>query len=272
MKLPKALILLPMASAILFASAASALTIDFETGSGYAAGNLVGQPSTAGATTWTRTNAATAANVINVAAGIGVGGSQGIQGVGTGGGSNFVYYGFDTTNTDLGFTFDSASSVLSYSFQWRPTQALDGTSASDIFRFTIGSSENAGGNAALSLGVRNNGVFVAQDGTNARTQAGLFTTNTYATISGEINYATNTFTVFVNNTQQFTDFNGGSLTFNNAASNNAFLRIGNLSGGTTDHRTWNLDNISVIPEPSAVAAILGLGAFGLVYLRRRIKG
>lgn len=257
---------LALALALATPFAAQALTIGFESGEGYSAGNLEGQPTSG--TQWTRTNAPAAANVINVASGAGVGGSNGIVGVGTGGGSNFVYYGFNTTNADLGFTFNSSSSVLQYSFDWRPTQDLDGTSASAIFAFMIGSDQNAGGSGAAQVTVRNNGVFVAQNGGAALTQAGLFTTNTFATISGTIDYGANTYTVFVNGVQQFTGTNGGNLAFVNADSDNAFIRIGNLSGGSADHRTWGLDNITVIPEPSTLA-LLGIAAGALAMFRRR---
>ena len=260
-----------MIMAVLMAAAlpftAQALTIGFEEVEGYEAGNLAGQPSSG--TQWTRTNAPTAANVINVAAGVGLGNSQGIVGVGTGGGSNFVFYGFNTTNADLGFTFDSTSSVLQYSLDWRPTQDLDGTSASAIFSFAIGSDQDAGGSGAAQLSVRNNGVFVAQNGGATLTQAGLFTTNTYATISGTIDYSSNIYTVFVNGVQQFTGTSSGNLAFVNSDSDNAFIRIGNLSGGTTDYRSWSADNISVIPEPSTLA-LLGI-ALGAVALFRRRK-
>lgn len=209
-------------------------------------------------------------NIINVATGIGEGGTQGLVGTATGGGSNFVYYGFNTTNTDLGFTFDSSSSVLDYSFQWRPTQDLDGGTGDAIFTFAIGSDQTTAGSAAMNLTIRASGRLVALDTATARAVDGLFTLNDYATISGQINYAANTYTVFVDATQQFTSFNSGNLAFNNAASDNAYIRIGNINGGTNSalYRTWNADNISVIPEPSTLA-LLGIALGTMVFLRRR---
>ncbi len=245
---------------------ASAITIDFETASGYTTGVLSGKPSTG--TQWALTNGGT--NVVNVAAGVGVGGSQGIAGTGTGSGSNFVYYGFNTTNADLGATFDANSSIVDYSFAWRPTQAFGTSNSQSIFSFSIGSDTATGSNAALRLDIRSSGRLIALDGTTNQAVDGLFTLNTYATISGQINYATNTYTLFVNGVQQFTSISGGNLAFNNAASNNAFIRIGNLGGATADYRTWNADNIIVaIPEPSAFAALAGLGALGFAASRRR---
>lgn len=251
-----------MAAALPFT--AQALTIGFETGEGYSVGNLAGQPSSG--TQWAMVNGNT--NIISVADSIGVGGSRGIVGSGTGGGSNFVFYGFNTTNADLGFTFDSASSVLDYSFDWRPTQALDGAVGTEIFRFAIGSDEVAAGNAALNLTIRASGRLIALDAGTNRAVDGLFTLNEYATISGQVNYAANTFTVFVNDTQQFTSNNSGNLGFVNTASDNAFIRIGNLQGANADYRTWNADNISIIPEPSTLA-LLGIALGAVAMFRRR---
>lgn len=261
-------LLATLAGLSLLASAqATFLLIDFETESGYEAGqDLVGQPNSG--TTWERTFQDFGTNNISVVEGIGVGGTMGIAGVG-GGTGNFVFYGFNATNTDLGFTFDSSSSVLQYSFAWRPTQALDGAVGTDIFRFTIGSDETSGGNAAMNLTIRASGRLIALDGGTNRAVDGLFTLNEYAMISGTIDYDTNTFTVFVNNNQQFTAVNEGNLAFNNLASDNAFIRIANLQGTTADHRSWNMDNISIIPEPRVYAAIFGLLAIGFVLVSRR---
>ncbi|MCC5846750.1 MAG: PEP-CTERM sorting domain-containing protein [Verrucomicrobia bacterium] len=261
MKMNKKLIFAAFTAAAL-PFAAQALTIGFETGEDYAAGNLANN------SRWSVTNPGNPANAnpINVTAGVGVGGTQGLSSS-AGSGSNFTYYGFDTTNADLGFTFDSESSILDYSFQWRATDDFAAASV-DIFRFTIGSSGAAGASAALSLTVRSHGVFVVLDGATTRTESNLFTSGTYATISGQVNYATNTYTVFVDDTQQFTAFNGGSLAFNNANSDNAFIRIGNLTGQSDDYVAWNLDNITVIPEPSTLA-LLGIALSSMMFLRRR---
>lgn len=254
-------------TACILAVANAAITIGFESGEGYSPGDLAGQPSSG--TQWIRTNGSN--NFINVAAGIGVGGTAGITGA-SGGGSNHTYYGLNTTNADLGFTFDSNSSILQYSFNWRVTTDFAEASV-DIFRFVIGSDANAGGSGAAQLTIRSHGVFVAQNGGTAvaqtLTQAGLFTVNQYSTISGTVNYATNTYTVFVDGVQQFTDTNSGNLAFVNSASNNAYIRIGNLTGSSTDYRAWNLDNITVVPEPSTYAALLGLLALAWVGYRKR---
>ncbi len=256
--------LLAAACVALSAPFASAITIDFD--SGYTTGTLDGKPTSG--TQWALTSGNT--NVVNVTANIGVGGTQGIAGTGTGGGSNFVYYGFNTTSADLGATFDAASSIVNYSFEWRATAAFGSSNTQSIFAFTIGSSTTTGGSAAIRLDIRSSGRLIALDGATNRALDGLFTPGTYATISGQVNYATNTYTVFVNDVQQFTSFSAGNLAFNNASSDNAFIRIGNLGGGTADYRAWNADNIIVaIPEPSAFAALAGLGVLGLAATRRR---
>ena len=244
---------------------ASAITIDFD--SGYTTGTLDGKPTSG--TQWALVNGGT--NVVNVTAAIGTSASQGIAGTGTGAGSNFVYYGFNTTNTDLGTTFDASASVVDYSFDWRATQAFGTSNAQSIFAFTVGSSTATGGSAALRLDIRSSGRLIALNGATNQAADGLFTLGTYATVSGQVNYETNTYTVFVNGVQQFTSITGGNLAFNNAASDNAFIRVGNLGGATADYRTWNADNITVtaIPEPSTFAALAGLGVLGLAAARRR---
>lgn len=261
----KKLLLASISSLLAFSINSQALLIDFESGSGYSTGDLAGQPSSG--TEWAMVNGGT--NIISVASGIGVGGSNGIVGSGTGGGSNFVFYGFNTTNADLGFTFDPSSSVLDYSFQWRPTQTLDGPTGTEIFRFAIGSDEDTAGNAAMNLTIRASGRLVALDGSTNRAVDNLFTLNEYATISGQVDYGSNTFTVFVNDTQQYTTINGGNLGFVNTDSDNAFIRIGNLQGANADYRTWNADNISIVPEPHTYALIGGVLALLVVLIRRR---
>ncbi len=245
-------------------SLSQAILIDFETG--YSAGDLNGQPSSG--TQWSRTLGAV--NDVNVATGIGTGGSNGITGEDNGSGSNFVFYGFAPSASDLEGTFDSASSIVSYSFDWRATETLDGSTSTNIFAFIVGSDSTSGSNPALNLNIRGQGRLVANDGGSNRAADGLFTVNTYSTISGDIDYATKTFTVFVDGTQQYTSFNGGNLSFANAASDNAEIRLGNLSGGSlsANYRTWNADNISIaVPEPTSAAMLVG--ALGLLALRRR---
>ena len=261
----KTLLSLIAGSCFLATANTMALTIDFS--GGYAPGDLLGQPGTG--TQWIRTNAPAAPNIIEVAAGVGAGGTQGIRSVSTGAGSNFVFYGFNTTNADLGFAFDSGASVLEYSFQWRPTQALDASDSPDIFRFSIGSSTNIGDSAAVRLTVRANGAFLAQNGGSALVQHALFQADVYSTISGTIDYGSKTYTVFVDGTQLFDGTNGGDLAFENAAADNVFIRLGNLSAANPDYRAWSMDNISIIPEPATYAAFFGLLAIGIVLLNRR---
>lgn len=258
---------LALALALATPFAAQALTIGFESGEGYSAGDLAGQPSSG--TQWVLTSGNT--NTINVAAGIGNGGGAGLVNTSSGSGANFVFYGFNTTNADLGFTFDSTSSVLQYSFDWRPTQDLNGSNGQILFDFMVGSSGDTGADAAVALRIHNSGRFQANDGGTLRTVDGLFSnTGTYQTISGTINYATNQYTVFIGDTQLFTANNNGNLSFQNAASDNAFIRFSNLRGGdqSAQWREWNMDNITLIPEPSTLA-LLGIALGTLAMFRRR---
>lgn len=250
---------------MLLPQAYAQLTIDFD--AGYSASDLAGQPGSG--TQWALVNGGT--NVINVASGVGDGGTQGLVSTSFGSGSDHVYYGFNTTNTDLGFTFDNSASILNYSFKWRATQALDGASGSDIFRFTIGSDEVTAGSAALDLSIRASGRLIGKNVAANVAQDGLFTQNVYSTISGVVDYSSNTYTVFVDGVQQWTSTNGGNLGFVNAASNNAYISIRNGSGTTAEWREWNMDTIAVsqVPEPSTYALITGVFVLGFACWRKR---
>ena len=266
------------AAVLLIASAtlpANAAMIGFESGEGYTASSILGGQPTSG-TQWARTNGSDITG-IQVTAGAGSGGTAGIT-PRQGDASNFTYYRFAALDADLGGTFDAASSLVEYSFDWRATQALDGPSGTNIFSFVVGSNDNAGANSALTLNIRANGRLAVNDGTTTRVVDGLLTTSTpvsdtpFRTISGKIDYATKTFTVFVNAVQQFTSFNGGNLSFNNSSAANPWVQIANLSADTipanANYRTWAADNvkIAIVPEP----ATLGLAALaGLACLRRR---
>ena len=252
---------------IISTSAWAGLFIGFEEEEGYSTGNLVDQPSSG--TQWDETNPASPVGSISVVDGIGINGSRGIQGSANPS-SDFNYYAFNTTDADFGFTFDSESSVLQYSFQWRLADETFGGTAF-LFRFTVGSDHIRGDNAAMNLTIRADGRIIALDSGTNRARDGLFTLNEYATISGVIDYGANTYTVWVDGEQQFTTHGpnaDGNLAFNNTDSDNAYIRIGNLSGTTADHREWNLDNIAIIPEPSAVA-MLSLGLVTMLMARRR---
>jgi hypothetical protein len=246
-----------------------ALTFDFES---YSDGNLVGQPSSG--TQWE--NALGSSPQIVVAAGAGVGGSKGITtGSPVPGNSNFVFNDFKANNTDLGLTFNANSTVLQYSFQWRPTQELNSSSATEIFRFAVGLDTSAAGNdPAMQIGIRsNNSLFVVTRGPSETWVASnLFTLNQWATISGTINYGSNTYTVFVDDTQLFTDdFTGGNIPFRVTNLENAFIRLGNINAGSgsANYRTWTADNISIIPEPRTYALMGGVLVLAVALLRRR---
>lgn len=242
------------------------ILINFEN---YNTGNLSGQPGTG--TQWAIVNGST--SIVNVADGVGNGGGKGLVNTQLGG-SNFVHYGFNTSDSDLGFTFNSASTILNYSFDWRPTQTLDGSDSAYLFDFVLGSSLSTSfSDAANRISIRSDGALRVFDSTNTRLQTGLFfdSVGTYRTISGTLNYETKQFTVFVDGTQLFTDFNGGNLSFH-GASDNAYIRVNNLLGNTpANWHEWNLDNISLtqVPEPATASLLLGLLVTAFVVAQRR---
>jgi hypothetical protein len=251
----------------LTAAVQAQLFIGFESAEGYNTGALAGQPSSG--TEW---SSLIGSDSINVADSIGLGGTRGITG--TTSASNFAFYGFSTTNSDLGITFDENSTVLQYSFQWRPTQDLDAGTSRDIFTFAIGGTagNTTGTDSASTFRVRSDNRVSSTSGTTALlTGTGIFTTNQWATISGTVDYGSKTFTIFVDDTQLFTTTNGGNLSFRDANASSAYIHMGNLNGASNaaDYRTWNADNISIVPEPSAYALLGGVMALAAVLIVRR---
>lgn len=188
-----------------------------------------------------------------------------------GGTSNFTYYRIPLSNADIGTTFNASSTILDYSFDWRLNDAAFGSSnPSAVFQFAMGGTTNSASDSVLRLDVRNSGRFFAAHGGGSAVVDGLFTAQTRATISGQVNYATNTYTVFVNSVQQFTSVNGGNLTFLAGSVENANVYLANLNASTasTNYLNWSADNLSVVPEPTS-ALLLAAGLTTLVIFRRR---
>lgn len=230
---------LPMAQAGIF--------INFDD---YDTGNLSGQPGTG--TSWAVVNGSPP-NPINVAVAAGTNGSNGLVNTSTGGGTNFMHYGFNTSDSDLGFTFDKDASIVNYSFDFRPVQALDAPEGAvdSLFEFVICSSQASGFSIfATRIVIRNNGqVRVNNGGSWLHSEASeqLFTAGVYHTISGTLDYATKTHTIFVDGVQLFAEVNGGVLGFAGDP-DNLFIRLNNLRAGSdaaTKWRQWNVDNIAL---------------------------
>ena len=124
-----------------FASTVFAITIDFESGSGYSAGNLRTGASTyqpSSGSTWSGGTTSTFASInVNTTGGSPEG--RAVTQVGNAA-SNFQTYGFLPNTADLGMAFQAGVSQVNYSFDL----ALGGTpnvSSTAVARVRFGSSE-----------------------------------------------------------------------------------------------------------------------------------
>lgn len=264
----KTLLSLLAGSCFLAAANATIFPIDFETESGYESGNLAGQPSSG--TVWARTNGSDD-SMIEVAQSVGFAGSMGLRNI-QGGNSDFTYYRITPTNDNLGVTFNAASSVLDYSFQWRLDSVdFGGNNGAPVFQFAMGGTEPAAQDAIFQFDIRNGGRFFVANGGSNLVIDGRFTPGTWHTISGTVDFSNDTFTVAIDGTQLFTTTNFGNIPFraDSAQNANIYLANRNASTGNANYLAWNADNISIIPEPRVYAAIFGLLAIGFVLVSRR---
>lgn len=264
----KSKFLLAVLTAAALPFSAQAFTTGFETTDGYSNGNLSGQPSSG--TQWTRTNGSDL-SMIAVAGGVGLGGTAGLINQ-QGGGSDFTFYRIQLTNADIGTTFDADSTVLNYSFDWRLNDALFGSNnGAPIFQFSMGGTTNTASDSALGFEIRNGGRLFLLHGGDTAAADGRFTPQTWHTISGQVDYGANTFTLFVDDVQQFTNVNGGNLTFRGGAVENATVYFANRNASTDNasYLNWSVDNLTVVPEPSTLALLVI--AFGSLLLLKNRK-
>jgi len=232
---------------------ASALLITFDD-SGYVAGNnLTGSGPSAGPK-WDGGGAD-----FKIAAAEGFSGTQGAA---------FSTKASGNANTilPLGATalpgFNGSSSLLEVSFQFRfletPTSGQTGTSAVLNLGYT------AAGNA-VRFGIWNNGMitYSAHSNSTSRVATGFQVTDTtiWTTVTALLDYQTQTYTFSINGTPFVTE---EPLLFASTSSISvASLRLQNV--GNASHHRIVFDNIqlTVIPEPSAMALLLpGLGLLG----------
>jgi hypothetical protein len=178
-----------------------AIVTDFA--SGYTTNAILDGLPTSG-THWTRVaNNGNANSAYKVIPGNGVDRAQTVTTQGTDGTVTSASYNFNPSSTDLGGTFNSSSSIIDYSFSMR-LEADPNTSPGDVQRVLLGNS------IAAEICLLGNGTVHAY---SARTPITLKTTmggstnfvalgGVYFTVSGQLNYATKTFTVFLNGVAQ----------------------------------------------------------------------
>lgn len=270
-----ALLALGLAQASL--SSARAVVIGFETAEGYSTsggttflnGNLGGQgisPNTWSAPTVT---GADKLRVVPNAFTAGNPSSQVVELFDTGRTQNDLYRIF---NPSLGATFNANSSILSFGFQFLYDSVA--TSAASSLRFGIG--ELGGGQQILRLELVSNGKLNFNDGTSyisVKNGSGtdlISPPDQWITISGVANYATNTYSLFVNGVQQVgsagsEDFN---MDFFSTANKTAVLNFWAMGSTGTTFAPIYLDNVSLqaVPEPGSLL-LLG-AAWGFCTLRR----
>ena len=235
-------------------TAVSAIEIKFEASEGYsisggtpfANGSLGGQPSKAGATQWigSATPGTDMVRVMKDARG------QFLQTVNTqheGG----AFFRFLPSDKDLGGVFDPAGSVLAYSFGLRiEDEPLPHSRTTGVLvRPRIG--EDSSGHPVTPFEFVNSGRFNYIDGTRTIAALAKDGTTFYAkkgimfTVSGQIDYATNTYTLFVNGVQQKTDQGSPAIPFTSTEGRTPNFSLRNLSDIGSGFRRVSFDDLKL---------------------------
>lgn len=249
----------------LLASQANAIVIGFESSEGYTTGILTNQPPTSGATKWTGD---TAGNYIVTA----VGSGQAVTTVA--GGSSTVNY--HPSSIDLGLSAGQtlANTIISYSFDISVNE-IEGTSGTHtLFRPRLGGT--SGGSVISDFELSSaNGLFrfsaaTVAPGSSAgvakNASGGNFvaTAGTSFTVSGELDFSTSTFTLFVNGVQQKDANNNSTLGFRTTGLTDLYLWMQLITNNSGD-ATFTIDNIKLTAVPEAASiGILSLGALALL--------
>lgn len=234
------------------APALHAIDIRFTTAEGYsttggttfANGNLVGQPSGAGVTKWTGSTSA-GTDRIRVTS---EAGEQFVRTVNSSATST-SFHEFLPGAADLGGTFSPSSSLLTYGFSIRFDDAPITGSSGVLLRPRIG--EDAAGNPVTAFEVLADGRFNFNDGSTilpAKTTSGggtnfIAPTGTYFTVSGVVDYASSTYTVFVNGVAQRNAAGNVWLAFRSTAGKTPKFSLRELSNGTAWFRRLSVDNV-----------------------------
>lgn len=241
------------------ATAVHAIEIKFEASEGYsisggtpfANGSLGGQPSKAGATQWlgSSTPGTDMVRVVKDARG------QFLQTVNTqheGG----AFFRFFPSEKDLGGAFDPEGSVLAYSFILRiedePFAHKRDTGV--LVRPRIG--EDSSGHPVTPFEFLDSGRFNYSDETQTIAAVAKDGTTFYAkkgipfTVSGQIDYAANTYTLFVNGVQQKTDKGSLAIPFKSTEGKTANFSLRDLSDTGRGFRRVSFDDLKLTIIPS----------------------
>lgn len=240
---------------------AQTVTYDFEPPA-YSLGNIVGQAGFAGgANVWNVTNTFVAP-----------GSTQALSASSTTTGAvNFTPdFGSPAPNLVFG---NPGADIVRVSFDYGVTNRPAGNANNAYAHMRFGTNTNSDGSAMITLSFREDGRIVASVGTAAGVGATSPTlvgqasvaNDTFYRITMDLNFADGSI-VFTFNDTPYTATN---LFFRSTAATSMVtsMQVNNVSfanGLTIDNLTY-----TVIPEPSAAAALVGLGALGLAALRRR---
>lgn len=234
-------------------------SIRFETSEGYTTtggtgggGNVVGQPSTPGATKWS------GSGLFNVLSGVGSGG----QGIRSTTGSFAAYSATTYTPAAVDFQGDASAvtsgfnGVIGFSFDLAVHTALHNGSSSQAWDFLF--SNNAVEILLMANGKLN--IQTAAGNFNAKTTSGGTTDfdfdtiglNNFVRLRGEIDYGSNTFTLYVNNVLQKTAGGASAISFRNASAATHFdtVRLQTRTATTaSDHVRITIDNLTFSQVP-----------------------
>lgn len=234
-------------------SSGLAVDITFGAASGYSVtggtvfgnGNLVGQPSGVGVTTWQGSTTAGSDEIRVVSDGSG----QCVQTVNLPA-STAPFYKFTPSAADLGGAFDPVASVVAYSFKVRFDDAPN-TPATTVLRPRFG--EDGAGSPVTAFEVFSNGKFNYTDGATAilaKTTSGggldfVASTGVYYTVSGLINYATNLYTLYINGVAQTGTSGNVWLGFKSTDGKTPAFTLRELANGTVNFRRISIADIQI---------------------------
>lgn len=213
-------------------------------GTTFANGNLVGQPAGAGLTKWTGSTSA-GTDRVRVTSAAGEQFARTVNSTTT----NTAPREFLPGAADLGGTFSPSSSILNYSFSIRFDDAPIAGSSDVLLRPRLG--EDGAGHPVTAFEVLADGRFNLNDGATiiaAKTTSGgptnfIAATGTYFTVSGVVDYANETYTVYVNGVAQKGTTGNTWLAFRSTSGKTPKFSLRELSNGTAWFRRLSINNV-----------------------------
>lgn len=230
-----------------------------------AAQTIVGQPGTG--SQWSKN--------------FGPGNNDGLQIVDTGGGNNVLQFintagttnnnigvNLSPTDSELGFVFDGASSVVTTTYEFFNPTALNGSPTLG-HRIRIGAGSSGG---AVDLTIFNNGQINYKNGATDQAVTGAFTASDTFTVSVTADYSSKTWGWSLDGSPVL-GTSAGVFNFTNSGETVYSLHIANVSTAAADTGSGFIDlqlnGITAIPEPSTFA-LVGISLLaGFLGLRRR---